>query len=66
MGAENDSDSTISTDTDTPQVAKRNEVQEMKLLDIFSGCGAMSTGLSLGANMSGVHLVTVCNILGLC
>ena len=31
----------------------------MALLDLYSGCGAMSTGLCLGANLSGLNLVTV-------
>ncbi|GAB2276959.1 DNA (cytosine-5)-methyltransferase cmt3 [Dionaea muscipula] len=31
---------------------------EMTLLDLYSGCGAMSTGLCLGANLYGVNLVT--------
>ncbi|KAK1267029.1 DNA (cytosine-5)-methyltransferase 1 [Acorus gramineus] len=35
-----------------------NERRELTLLDIFSGCGAMSTGLCLGANESGLKLVT--------
>ncbi|BAU02932.1 hypothetical protein VIGAN_11252900 [Vigna angularis var. angularis] len=31
---------------------------EMRLLDLYSGCGAMSTGLCLGGQLSGVNLVT--------
>lgn len=31
---------------------------ELKLLDLYSGCGGMSTGLCFGANLSGVNLVT--------
>ncbi|XP_059624964.1 DNA (cytosine-5)-methyltransferase CMT2-like isoform X2 [Cornus florida] len=31
---------------------------ELALLDIYSGCGGMSTGLSLGAKLSGVDLAT--------
>lgn len=30
----------------------------MTLLDLYSGCGAMSTGLCLGASLSGLKLVT--------
>ncbi|KAL5856359.1 hypothetical protein ACOSQ3_003817 [Xanthoceras sorbifolium] len=30
----------------------------MRLLDLYSGCGAMSTGLCIGASLSGVKLVT--------
>jgi len=33
---------------------------EWTLLDLYSGCGAMSTGLCLGATLAGVKLVTVC------
>ncbi|KAF7132455.1 hypothetical protein RHSIM_Rhsim09G0199300 [Rhododendron simsii] len=36
-----------------------DEKSEMTLLDLYSGCGAMSTGLSLGAAISNVKLVTV-------
>ncbi|XP_075635133.1 DNA (cytosine-5)-methyltransferase CMT3-like [Castanea sativa] len=31
---------------------------EVTLLDLYSGCGAMSTGLCLGANLFGLQLVT--------
>ncbi|KAH9612714.1 hypothetical protein KSS87_000484 [Heliosperma pusillum] len=31
---------------------------EMALLDLYSGCGGMSTGLCLGAKLSGINLVT--------
>lgn len=29
------------------------------LLDLFCGCGAMSTGLCMGAQLAGLNLVTV-------
>lgn len=32
---------------------------ELALLDLYSGCGGMSTGLCLGAKLSSVNLVTV-------
>ncbi|KAG9142675.1 hypothetical protein Leryth_005435 [Lithospermum erythrorhizon] len=32
--------------------------KELSLLDLFSGCGGMSTGLCLGAKLSGLNLVT--------
>ena len=35
----------------------------MTLLDLYSGCGAMSTGLCLGASLSGLKLVTVSLLL---
>ncbi|XP_048425983.1 DNA (cytosine-5)-methyltransferase CMT3 isoform X2 [Pyrus x bretschneideri] len=31
---------------------------EVRLLDLYSGCGAMSTGLCLGAHLANVNLVT--------
>jgi DNA (cytosine-5)-methyltransferase 1 len=34
---------------------------ELQLLDLYCGCGAMSTGLCLGANLAGASLVTVLN-----
>lgn len=38
---------------------EENKEPELKLLDLYSGCGAMSTGLCLGGNLSGLNLVTV-------
>jgi DNA (cytosine-5)-methyltransferase 1 len=35
---------------------------DLALLDLFSGCGGMSTGLCLGAKLSGVNLATVLSI----
>ncbi|XP_059646442.1 putative DNA (cytosine-5)-methyltransferase CMT1 [Cornus florida] len=34
------------------------QVSEMTLLDLYSGCGAMSTGLCFGASISGLKLIT--------
>ena len=56
---ENDSASAISSENDANQDEGNKNQKEMNLLDLFSGCGAMSTGLCLGANLSGVKLVTV-------
>jgi DNA (cytosine-5)-methyltransferase 1 len=39
-----------------------SEKSEWSLLDLYSGCGAMSTGLCFGASISGVKLVTVSTI----
>ncbi|PSR90243.1 DNA (cytosine-5)-methyltransferase [Actinidia chinensis var. chinensis] len=69
MGGENESDSTISIDTDVVvgvgdfkckevSLVKEHKKKWMSLLDLYSGCGAMSTGLCLGANLLGVNLVT--------
>lgn len=32
---------------------------KLPVLDLYSGCGGLSTGLSLGAKISGVDVVTV-------
>ncbi|XP_047330828.1 DNA (cytosine-5)-methyltransferase CMT3 [Impatiens glandulifera] len=58
---ENESESTISSDNDVVDDASKDEVNkkdgELALLDLFAGCGAMSTGLCLGSNIRGVNLV---------
>ncbi|CAA2992293.1 DNA (cytosine-5)-methyltransferase CMT3-like [Olea europaea subsp. europaea] len=58
--------STISSDVNVAVASSFGECSgviehgcEIKLLDLYSGCGAMSTGLCLGANSCGVKLVTV-------
>ncbi|KAK3019555.1 hypothetical protein RJ639_004396 [Escallonia herrerae] len=64
-----ESDSTISCEADLTgnagggifakeEVTEDKNCLEVMLLDLYSGCGAMSTGLCLGANMSGVKLIT--------
>ncbi|XP_055819015.1 DNA (cytosine-5)-methyltransferase CMT3-like isoform X1 [Solanum dulcamara] len=53
---DSESDSTISSDSDVVEVNEHK--QENKLLDLYSGCGGMSTGLCLGADVCGVKLVT--------
>ncbi|KGN66422.1 DNA (cytosine-5)-methyltransferase CMT3 [Cucumis sativus] len=62
--------STISSDVDTNEACEVNSQigdvtqaqqcckPDVALLDLYSGCGAMSTGLCLGGNLSGVNLVT--------
>ncbi|KAL1356570.1 hypothetical protein HN51_008568 [Arachis hypogaea] len=35
-----------------------NKEPELRVLDLYSGCGAMSTGLCLGGILSGLNLVT--------
>lgn len=37
----------------------RFQDSNMTLLDLYSGCGAMSTGLCFGASMSGLNITTV-------
>ncbi|XP_071724585.1 LOW QUALITY PROTEIN: putative DNA (cytosine-5)-methyltransferase CMT1 [Rutidosis leptorrhynchoides] len=64
-------DSAISTDSgsnrpvvaNNPARVETDEINESKksevlLLDLYSGCGTMSTGLCIGAALSGVKLVT--------
>ncbi|KAL5786855.1 hypothetical protein ACOSP7_003804 [Xanthoceras sorbifolium] len=51
----NDTSSTISSESGSNNVPVD---PEMRLLDLYSGCGAMSTGLCIGASLSGVKLVT--------
>ncbi|WCJ42232.1 DNA (cytosine-5)-methyltransferase 1 [Euphorbia peplus] len=61
FGCNNRSASTISSESDpNNQIADNatSEKPEMHLLDLYSGCGAMSTGLCMGAALSGVNLVT--------
>lgn len=62
-----ESSSTISSDIDAAGVkfdcdevceTSGRRKSEVALLDLYSGCGAMSTGLCLGANLSGLNLVT--------
>ncbi|XP_047939640.1 DNA (cytosine-5)-methyltransferase CMT3-like [Salvia hispanica] len=55
----NESGSTISSDAVTSVFSEfEGQGGERTLLDMYSGCGGMSTGLCLGANSCGVKLVT--------
>ncbi|KAL9233613.1 hypothetical protein vseg_008585 [Gypsophila vaccaria] len=63
--AAGDSQSSISSEIDDMKTGNDevNQVAgaqspEMTLLDLYCGCGAMSTGLCLGANLGGINLVT--------
>ncbi|KAJ4724096.1 Cytosine-specific methyltransferase [Melia azedarach] len=57
--ASSETSSTISSDIEANEceVGEHQNI-EVTLLDLYSGCGAMSTGLCLGANLSGLNLVT--------
>ncbi|PIA27393.1 hypothetical protein AQUCO_07800023v1 [Aquilegia coerulea] len=62
-GIHSETSSTISRDASSDGVTSGTKVEckknsEMTLLDLYSGCGAMSTGLCLGAATAGVNLVT--------
>lgn len=69
--AQSESQSTISSEIDAEGVSgdtksdcdeisrvKESQRSEMTLLDLYCGCGAMSTGLCLGANLAQTKLVT--------
>ncbi|XP_043691598.1 DNA (cytosine-5)-methyltransferase CMT3-like [Telopea speciosissima] len=52
-------ESTISSETSLDGTAGESKSDaDCTLLDLYSGCGAMSTGLCLGANLAGINLVT--------
>lgn len=40
-------------------VNNKVDTPELNLLDLYSGCGALSTGLCSGAKFAGANLVTV-------
>ncbi|KAL8091291.1 DNA (cytosine-5)-methyltransferase 1-like [Apium graveolens] len=55
--------SKVGTDTSSPvtsEICMASKAQESRktVLDLYSGCGAMSTGLCLGAQLSGQRLVS--------
>lgn len=52
---------TKSGNSKTPSKCSANEIckPELALLDMYSGCGGMSTGLCIGAKACGLDLVTV-------
>ncbi|KAJ4717642.1 DNA (Cytosine-5)-methyltransferase [Melia azedarach] len=52
---ESDTSSTISSESGSNSTTGDSN---MRLLDLYSGCGAMSTGLCIGASLSGINLVT--------
>ncbi|ESQ35713.1 hypothetical protein EUTSA_v10006850mg [Eutrema salsugineum] len=52
-----DGSSTISSESDSNSIEIPHK-NEKFLLDLYSGCGAMSTGLSMGASLSGIKLIT--------
>ncbi|GLU19509.1 hypothetical protein SLE2022_357570 [Rubroshorea leprosula] len=59
----NETSSTISSDIDTSSGNDGNSdnnkvLGKVTLLDMYSGCGGLSTGLCLGANIAGLNLKT--------
>jgi hypothetical protein len=70
-----ESSSTISSETEVngrsevnsksanTDIIEEKEEPELKLLDLYSGCGAMSTGLCQGGILSGSNIVTVSSTL---
>lgn len=71
-GVSETSSSTLSLEEDSPSHLKHKSEScsardtglkaTASLLDLYSGCGAMSTGLCFGAQLSGMNLETVCGI----
>ncbi|KAJ7543105.1 hypothetical protein O6H91_09G025200 [Diphasiastrum complanatum] len=51
---QSDQKSETETCSDNSSISK----SDLSLLDLYSGCGGMSTGLSMGASLSGVNLLT--------
>lgn len=52
--------STTASDTSLETMSSGESYKaKLMLLDLFSGCGGMSTGLCLGAKVSCIDLVTV-------
>lgn len=49
----------VPTESTESLLDHKNFSKEFPVLDLYSGCGGMSTGLSLGAKISGVDVVTV-------
>lgn len=56
--ASKEASSTISDDSPDTVNGANSGSEDASLPDLYSGCGAMSTGLCLGANMAGLRLVT--------
>ncbi|XP_006282433.2 DNA (cytosine-5)-methyltransferase CMT2 isoform X1 [Capsella rubella] len=48
----------VPTESTKPILKKKCFSGKLPVLDLYSGCGGMSTGLSLGAQISGVDVVT--------
>lgn len=46
-------------DVTESQKSPASEMKELSLLDLYCGCGGMSTGLCLGAHGGGVNLIAV-------
>ncbi|KAI3765008.1 hypothetical protein L2E82_15028 [Cichorium intybus] len=68
QGDGNEPDSTILSESENGVVNEESQIQnnttsEMRMLDLCSGCGAMSIGLCLGVNMPNVNLVS-CHVGG--
>lgn len=53
------SNGSIGTSINGTLTRYKSHKSELTLLDLYSGCGGMSTGLCFGAKLSGVDLSTV-------
>jgi DNA (cytosine-5)-methyltransferase 1 len=63
MGSEADVDSSKKKPIADIVAPPDEQMETATLLDLYSGCGAMSTGLCLGAAWSGLKLNTVSFLL---
>lgn len=65
--ADSDAESDISCEEGKPvaeyAASPGARIETATLLDLYSGCGAMSTGLFLGAELAGIKLKTVCFVI---
>jgi DNA (cytosine-5)-methyltransferase 1 len=55
--------SEVNSKSANTDIIEEKEEPELKLLDLYSGCGAMSTGLCQGGILSGSNIVTVSSTL---
>ncbi|GAU22796.1 hypothetical protein TSUD_142360 [Trifolium subterraneum] len=53
--------SEVNSNSENAGISEERKEPELKLLDLYSGCGAMSTGLCQGGILSGSNIVTVRN-----
>jgi DNA (cytosine-5)-methyltransferase 1 len=55
--------SEVNSKSANTDIIEEKKEPELKLLDLYSGCGAMSTGLCQGGILSGSNIVTVSSTL---
>lgn len=60
--SDSEESSTLSFDcnVDISKESNSSQANTVTVLDLYAGCGAMSTGLCHGAHLAGLHMETVC------